>query len=165
MLFNANPIISQIVRRQLSAGRRRFSAHDADDLTQEIRLRLIQNLLCFDRAKPLERWVARVAINVCRDWARRMHLRYTVNLEPGVVGQLASEVKASEPTDAQQEATRLLRFVPSSGRVIVRLRYWEGLTFEEIAMATDRTPGSVKMQLRESSTISGNTPIKSSTLL
>ncbi len=67
----------------------------------------------FDRAKPLEPWVARVAINVCRDWARRMHLRYTVNLETGVVWQLASEVEASVPTDAQQEALRLLRFVPS----------------------------------------------------
>ena len=135
------------MRHQLSDGRRRLSDHDVDDLTQEILLKLIQNWSCYDQSKPLEPWVARVAINACRDRKRRSRLRYNVEIEEFALGQMADPLELPEDTDAQQETSRLLTAISSQARVIVRLRFWQGLTYEEIAKVTKRTPASVKKQL------------------
>jgi RNA polymerase sigma factor (sigma-70 family) len=146
-LRQAAPVISKIVRRQLSDGHRRFSVNDANDLNQEILLKLILNLSAFDRTKPLEPWVARVAVNVCRDCKRRSRLRYTVDIEPTGMCDAHREAEPFESIDARQELTVLWQYIRNSDRVLVQLRFWENLTFEEIAEATDRTPASVNMQL------------------
>jgi RNA polymerase sigma factor (sigma-70 family) len=146
-LFKAALIIPKIVRSQLSDGRRRLPEYDIDDLTQEILLKLIQSFSSYDQSKPLDPWVARVVINTCRDRKRRARLRYTVEIGQIALGQVADQLDVPEHTNAQEEASRLLAVISSSARLIVRLRFWEGFTYEKIAKMTKRTPASVKMQL------------------
>ncbi len=146
-LLKAAPLVAKIVRSQQFDDRRRFSVQDADDLTQEILLKLFQNLSSFDQTKPFEHWVARIAVNCCRDHKRRNRLRYTVEIEQIGWSQITITTELTESIDERQETSQLLRFIPSTDRVIVRLRFLETLTFEEIAKETGRTPASVKMQL------------------
>lgn len=44
---------------------------DAEDITQETFLRAYRSLGAYDAARPLRTWLYAIAVNVCRDWARR----------------------------------------------------------------------------------------------
>ena len=43
----------------------------AEDITQETFLRAFRGLGSYDPARPLRTWLYTIAVNVCRDWARR----------------------------------------------------------------------------------------------
>lgn len=44
---------------------------DAEDITQETFLRAFRSLPSYDVSRPLRTWLYAIAVNVCRDWARR----------------------------------------------------------------------------------------------
>src|SRR3712207_226810 len=48
--------------------------HDAEDVTQEVFLRVFRSLRRWDAGRPLRPWVLGIAVNRCRTWlARRTH--------------------------------------------------------------------------------------------
>lgn len=51
------------------------SSEDALDLVQECFVAAYKRLDSFDQARPLRAWLARIAINKCRDWSRRRAVR------------------------------------------------------------------------------------------
>lgn len=48
---------------------------DAIDVTQEAFIAAFANLSRYDPARPFRAWVLRIALNKCRDWARRRRVR------------------------------------------------------------------------------------------
>lgn len=50
-------------------------ADEAFDLTQEAFIAAFSNLARFDLERPFRLWISRIAINKCRDWARRRAVR------------------------------------------------------------------------------------------
>src|SRR5687767_2741397 len=63
------PQIIGIVRRHLP-----FRL-DEDDLAQEVFVKLFMGLRLYNSRRPLENWVSRVTLNVCRDHLRRRACR------------------------------------------------------------------------------------------
>jgi RNA polymerase sigma factor CnrH len=51
------------------------SSEDALDLVQECFVAAYKRLDSYDQARPLRAWLARIAINKCRDWGRRRAVR------------------------------------------------------------------------------------------
>ena len=51
------------------------SSDDALDLVQESFVSAYKRLDSYDQARPLRAWLARIAINKCRDWSRRRAVR------------------------------------------------------------------------------------------
>lgn len=51
------------------------NADDALDLVQDCFVSAYRRLDTYDQARPLKAWLARIAINKCRDWARRRAVR------------------------------------------------------------------------------------------
>ena len=51
------------------------SSEDALDLVQECFVAAYKRLDSYDQARPLRAWLARIAINKCRDWSRRRVVR------------------------------------------------------------------------------------------
>ena len=60
--------------RQLVVRRLR-NPQDALDVMQETHLSVWRSLLSYDSARPFEAWLTCIALNKCRDWARRKHVR------------------------------------------------------------------------------------------
>ena len=58
------PQVARIARRHLP-----FRMAE-EDLVQEVFLKLFHNLHRYDRRLPIENWVSRIALNVCRDHLR-----------------------------------------------------------------------------------------------
>jgi len=48
---------------------------DAEDIVQETFLRAYRGLSSYDTNRPLRTWLYAIAVNVCRDWARRIERR------------------------------------------------------------------------------------------
>src|SRR5262245_40512819 len=42
--------------------------HDAEDVTQEVFLRVFRSLRRWDSSRPLKPWVMAIAVNRCRTW-------------------------------------------------------------------------------------------------
>ena len=45
--------------------------HDAEDVTQEVFIRVFRSLRRWDRTRPLQPWILGIAVNRCRTWMAR----------------------------------------------------------------------------------------------
>ena len=88
-------------------------------------------------------WLRRIALNVCRMWLRRRPREQRLDEECEHVAQAAAE---PEPEELASLASGLVR-LRSQHRVILALRYLEGLAYEEIATFLDVPIGTVMSRL------------------
>jgi RNA polymerase sigma-70 factor (ECF subfamily) len=118
--------------------------HDAEDITQEVFLRVFRSLRRWDPARPLKPWVMRIAINRCRTWlARRARHPDTVSyLQETVVSR--SEEDTAELLQEIHGAVRELRF---DYRSVFVLFHEQGQPYEAIAVALGKPIGTIKTWL------------------
>ncbi|MBI3667907.1 MAG: sigma-70 family RNA polymerase sigma factor [Acidobacteria bacterium] len=117
----------------------------AEELAQEVFLQLYENLAGIKSPAHLVHWLRRVTSHRCIDYSRRWGHRVEVSLEQ------APEPVAAAPAGDIMLAARLRRLVatlPPRPRLVVVLRYEEGMELEEIARALDMPLGTVKSQLQ-----------------
>jgi len=128
--------------------------HLAEDLLQDVFLRLIQNIERYTESGRFEAWIFRIAANRVRDWARRRVKSERV----GAVGQTDDESRGPSVVDrpveappevrlVRREQTRLLEAamatLESDERQVLMLRHYGGLSFREIADIMDSPLGTV----------------------
>jgi RNA polymerase sigma-70 factor (ECF subfamily) len=118
--------------------------HDAEDVTQEVFLRIFRSLRGWDAGRPLRPWVMGIAVNRCRTWlARRCRRPETANyLQDTVAGPPADD--AAELAGEIQAAVAGLRL---EYRTAFVLFHEQGLAYEDIARALGRPVGTVKTWL------------------
>jgi RNA polymerase sigma-70 factor (ECF subfamily) len=124
---------------------------DAEDVSQEVFLRIHRSFDTFDPTRPLAPWVSRITYNACLQRLRSAAAR-NVATAPEVFdrdpdrSQPGPEVHA-----AQQEAGALLHeamdHLSGQDRALLDLRYREGLSDAELAEATGMPVNTVKTRL------------------
>lgn len=135
-------------RIQQMARRFAASAADAEDLTQEVMLKVFFELPRFRAEAAFTTWLWRVTANVCIDHQRRLDAR------PVMVAWAEDEItpEPADPCDpiaaaqARMDMERLLRQLPPEDRMVVLLRLLVGLEFAEIAKATGLGLSAAKMR-------------------
>jgi RNA polymerase sigma-70 factor (ECF subfamily) len=127
------------------------SVEDADDLTQEIFLRLYQNLRLYRGDVPLAGWALRLSRNLCIDHYRRARReRRSSVLSEEVLAQLPA---AGDPhAEAQRrlqlrEVYRALEQRSEDLAEVVLLRDLQGWSLEETAAYLEVPQGTVKSRL------------------
>jgi RNA polymerase sigma-70 factor, ECF subfamily len=88
-------------------------------------------------------WLRRIALNVCRMWLRRRPTELSFDEDQSALVQSEAE---PEPEELANLASGLVRLRPQH-RVILALRYLEGLAYEEIATFLDVPVGTVMSRL------------------
>jgi len=125
------------------------NAQDAEDASQEIFLRAYTRLESFDRTRRFSTWLLSIASNYCIDRLRRRRFAW-LTLDD-VAFSLPSTERGPERSalDRDQQATvqRALRQLPHNYRLVTLLRYWQDLSYEEIARVTGLTESAVKTRL------------------
>jgi len=128
---------------------------DAEDLTQEVFVRLVRSIGSYKESGRFEAWLFRIAANLARDRVRSSKRSLTIvetsgGDEDNGLGALDSPDQrgASAPDRAlqrEEQATRLQRAIdrlPQGEREVVLLRHYGELSFAEIAEYMDTPIGT-----------------------
>ena len=122
------------------------SPQDADDVAQDVFLRLHKDRTTFKDSEHLKAWLIRTAINRCNElrrsaWARRVVPTADADLERAMKGSSpAARLVESEVWDAVGR-------LPENMRLIVHLHYFEGYPLDEIARMLRCNPATVRTRL------------------
>jgi RNA polymerase sigma-70 factor (ECF subfamily) len=118
--------------------------HDAEDVTQEVFLRVFRSLRRWDAARPLKPWVLGIAVNRCRTVMGQRAKR------PELVEYLQETVMAS-PADDSTELTREIQSALSQLRPEYRMAFVlyhdQGQPYDAIAEVLGRPVGTIKTWL------------------
>lgn len=125
---------------------------DAEELSQEIFLKLFENLHRYDGGFPLVAWILSVSRNLCIDRYRRRKREKSFRFvsDEAVTALLKSE---DDPASMalKKERTRILftalSDVPEDLAEILILRDLNGLAYDEIGKALELPEGTVKSRL------------------
>lgn len=146
-LFNRHQELVYNVARKMMG-----NEDDAQDLLQEVFLRVYEKI---DKFKPkpasFSTWLYRLTVNLCIDELRKQKKDATiVPLEEAL-----SEMQADTPEDnalsgdLERQVYKALDSLREKERVIIILRYMEGLSHEELAQVFKCSVGRVKSRLHE----------------
>ncbi|NBW75773.1 MAG: sigma-70 family RNA polymerase sigma factor [Sphingomonadaceae bacterium] len=113
--------------------------HEALDITQETFVAAFSALARYDGARPFAVWLRQIALNKCRDWARRRAVRSLFRLARPI--EADDDFESDDPRpDREAEARSELRAVkraiadlPQSLREVTILRAVEELSQAETA--------------------------------
>ncbi len=134
------------------------NADDAEDLTIEAFTKAFKSLKNFKKDYTFSTWLFRIATNNCIDFIRKkkleilsIHSSYTndsgeslnLDVKDGSLDPQESAIK-NQKVILVQEFVALL---PPKYRQLVELRYFEELSYEEIAERLNSPLGTVKAQL------------------
>ena len=126
---------------------------EAEDLTQEIFLKVFRALGTFDRRANFRTWLVSVARNLCIDHYRRVR-KERETFDRGVdVAELALAAAGPDPLARLQRADRrellrqAMREVPPMLREAVLLRDMQELAYDEIARRLVLPVGTVKSRI------------------
>lgn len=121
----------------------------AEDLAQEVFLKVVDNIASFDEKKgTFSPWFWRIVRNTVTDHYRS---RREVSLEDvmGAQGEFVSEtgspMRAAEVRLAKQELFGFLSTLSGDEQEIFRLRFISELSYEEMAEALQKSEGSLRV--------------------
>lgn len=134
-----HPHVNKLVRANLPA------RESAEDLVQQVCIKVITNLHQFSGKVPFLHWVSRIAVNTCLNQIRHEKHRPEIRLgdlsedEANVIEHLATspaEIDSSEKVAAKELVDKLLIGLRPADRILMRLMYLEGHSIEEISGLT-----------------------------
>jgi RNA polymerase sigma-70 factor, ECF subfamily len=119
----------------------------AADVTQETLVRALRNLNGFRGDASFRTWLLAIARNEGRGALRRAGRRREAALDevaPPMDSGATPEAQAMASAEVRR-VRRVLDTLPEKQRLSVYLRLFDGLSFREIARATDSTEGSARV--------------------
>ena len=114
--------------------------YDAEDICQEIFLKLLSGEYIFDSPEHERSWIIRATINACKD-----HLR-TAFWKRNQVMDVLTEIPA--PDAPESGLLDLVMSLPRNYRVSIYLYYYEGYQVKEIAAMYGKSENAVSTYLR-----------------
>ena len=142
-----NQIVKDYSERLYWHVRRMVGSHeDADDLLQDIFLKIWTALPSFRGEAQLYTWVWRIATNETLNWLRRERVRAALRFQ-SIDAELERRILADpyfNGTDAQRELFKALAKLPEKQRQVFVMRWWDELPYEEISAITGTSVGALK---------------------
>jgi len=124
------------------------NVHDAEDATQEAFLRAYQFLDRFDPDRPILPWLKRIAANVCLNRLEGRKSFSALDDERTPVADPKPSPEALSVLHDRDERIRSeLHRLPPRYRIVIELRHFQGLSYEQIASELDRPVSDVKSNL------------------
>jgi RNA polymerase sigma-70 factor (ECF subfamily) len=127
------------------AGRLLRSRADAEDAVQRTLLQCYAGADGYNARWAVSTWLYRVLTNICVDELRRRATR-TVHIDRSA-GALGAAPSSDRSPAAYLDLHRALARVPREARVLLALRYVDGLSYGELARIRGISINTVKSQL------------------
>lgn len=140
------PLVYRLSHRMLRDGA------EAEDVSQEVFLRMHRSFDGYDPTRPLAPWVSRTTYHAClRRLQSSARKAGRLEREPSLAGSFDPEARSPEQSAEASEAAALLaravEALPAQDRALLDLRYCEGLSDAEVSEATGMPVNTVKTRL------------------
>jgi RNA polymerase sigma factor (sigma-70 family) len=119
---------------------------DADDLVQEVFIKVWKNIDKFREDAKLYTWVYRIATNECLTFLAKKKRRFFLP-----IGDVERELSAKIDTDntitgdeIQLKLQKALLKLPDKQRLVFNMKYFDEMKYHEIAEITDTSVGALK---------------------
>ena len=123
------------------------SSHDADDIFQEVFLKLVMNTKPFETEEHRKAWLIKVTINCCNSHFTAPWRKNIDSLDDAIISQLPDE--SSDPDtlmEGQDVYAEVLR-LPQNMREVILLYYYEEMSIREISLVLQTTEVNVRKRL------------------
>jgi len=142
-----NELVKRYQQRVYWLVRRTVGNHeDADDITQEVFVRVYQSLKRFRGEASFYTWLYRIATNLTLNAIRKKRLRTAVGFE-----QLSTAPDTNAAPDdqiAQKEYEQALlaaiEQLPPKQKLVFTLRYYDEMSYEDMARVLKKSVGGLK---------------------
>ena len=122
------------------------SHEDAEDVLQEVFIRVFRHIDQFREESSLSTWIYRIATN---ESLRLLNGRKEVVSAEDVQEELMGKLKASDYIDYENELAvkfqEAILSLPEKQRLVFNLRYYDELEYEEIARVLDSKVDTLKV--------------------
>ncbi len=137
--------------------------NDAQDATQECFMKAFASLDKYEAKFAFSTWLYRIASNICVDIIRKkkietISLNQNHNEDENHEMQL-NDTKFLTPDDDLEKKERkelvnkIVGSLPDKYRILIELRYYEELSYDEISIVTNLPIGTIKAQLNRAKII------------
>jgi len=109
--------------------------HDAEDATQDVILRVYNNLHQFQGRAQFKTWLNTIVVNYCNTFGSRRS-RYTTGGHIEQLIELHEEEATTHPHDTHAEQSlvnQVMSALPDNTRQVLSLRFYSGYSLEEIS--------------------------------
>ena len=130
---------------RLTGGNRQL----AEDLVQETFAALLSRR-GYDPGRPFKPWLYAIATNLARDHFKSAAVRHAAPLGdelPEVISEAPGPEERALAAERGREVAAAIGQLPEEYRTTLVLRFYQGLTLQEIAQALDVPLGTVKSRL------------------
>jgi RNA polymerase sigma-70 factor (ECF subfamily) len=128
-------------------------ADEALDITQETFVAAFAALARYDGTRPFRIWIARIALNKCRDWARRRAVRRFFTFAKPMDDALAiasTDATPEEAAHSHREVARInaaIAMLPTNLKDVLLLRTIEQMSQADVAQILGVTQKAVETRL------------------
>lgn len=119
---------------------------DAEDMTQETFIRAHERLTTFDEQREFGPWIRRVAANVCLNHLESRRVTAPLDEERDADDSQRPE-KQAEVRERSEQIRSALASLPPHYRIVVELRHYQELSYDEIAAELNIPLSDVKSHL------------------
>jgi RNA polymerase sigma factor (sigma-70 family) len=119
---------------------------DADDLVQEVFVKVWKHIGNFREDAQLYTWIYRIATNECLNFLRKKRIRLFLPIHD-VQNELAEKLDSSPYIDGDEIQLKLqkaLLKLPNKQRMVFNMKYFDEMKYEEISKITGTSVGSLK---------------------
>jgi RNA polymerase sigma factor (sigma-70 family) len=119
---------------------------DANDVLQNVFIRVWKGLENFREDSQLYTWLYRIATNESLTFIEQQKKRSSVSLNDDVAG-LSNKIRADQHFDFQKLEWKLqlaIQQLPEKQRVVFNLRYYDEMPYEEMSKVLETSEGALK---------------------
>ena len=119
---------------------------DADDLTQDVFVKVWNHLGDFRQDAQLFTWLYRVATNECLGFLKSKRRKFFLPLND-VGAELAAKLEADPAVAGDEIELKLQKAIlrlPDKQRLVFNLRYYDEMPYEQMAEVTGTSVGALK---------------------
>lgn len=127
------------------------SREDAEELAQDVFMKVFRNLSSFKGDSSFSTWVYRIAYNTAISEVRKKKQEF-LTIEESLINNVSEEevAEALGYTDVSEQLNKLdaaLALLPADERALILLFYMEEKTVEEISFICELSQSNVKIKL------------------
>lgn len=130
-----------------------YTHADADDITQNVFIKVFQNLSRFKRNSSLKTWIYKIATNESLNFINSAAQKKNIRSDELVI-QLSSQLKDDNFFDGDEIQFKLQQAIaelPEKQRIVFNMKYFDDIKYEDMSEILETSVGALKSSYHHAS--------------